>query len=99
MEPDILLHLIAGTRGGPTRLQILSALDSGPLNANQLTTLLKLDYKTVRHHLEVLLENGLISVSEEKKYGELYRISGYASMRLKAFEKIMRRLGGAGRPL
>ncbi len=90
-EPDILLHLIAGTRGGPTRLQILSALDSSPLNANQLTTLLRLDYKTVRHHLEVLLENGLISVSKEKKYGELYHISGYAKERLKAFANVVKK--------
>ncbi len=90
--PDILLHLIAGTRGGPTRLQILSALDSGPLNANQLTTILRLDYKTVRHHLEVLLENGLVRVSKEKKYGELYHITEYASRRVKSFERIMERL-------
>ncbi len=91
-EPDILLHLIAGTRGGPTRLQILSALDGGPLNANQLTTMLGLDYKTVRHHLQVLLENGLVTVSKEKKYGELYHITKYASMKMKAFERIMEKL-------
>jgi len=49
----ILGWLIAGTRGGPTRAKIIGALKKARQNANQLAILLKMDYKTMRHHLEV----------------------------------------------
>ena len=53
----LLGWLIAGTRGGPTRAKMIEALKESPQNANQLATLLKMDYKTMRHHLEVLEKN------------------------------------------
>ena len=53
----ILGWLIAGTRGGPTRAKIIAVLKESPQNANQLATILKMDYKTMRHHLEVLEKN------------------------------------------
>jgi len=89
---NLLWHLIAGTKGGPNRLQILFLLSEGPLNANQLTKDLKLDYKTIKHHLEILVENGLIKVSEEKRYGELYYLTNFARERIKIFEKIWKSL-------
>ena len=88
---NLMWHLIVGTRGGPTRLQILALLSKRPYNANQLTSILKFDYKTVRHHLEVLLENGLVHISK-KRYGELYHLTDYARLKLKAFEKILEEL-------
>lgn len=90
---NILWHLIAGTKGGPNRLQILFLLSSSPYNANQLTKDLKLDYKTVKHHLEILVENGLVNVSKEKKYGELYYLTNFAREKLKIFEKAWEKLG------
>ncbi len=89
---NVLWHLVAGTRGGPTRLQIMAALSERPFNANQLTGMLGLDYKTVRHHLDVLVENGLVTISKEKKYGELYHLTPYAKEKLKAFERIIDKL-------
>jgi len=53
----LLGWLIAGTRGGPTRARIIEALKESPQNANQLATLLKMDYKTMRHHLDVFEKN------------------------------------------
>ena len=88
----LLWHLIVGTKGGPNRLQILFLLSDGPLNANQLTKELKLDYKTVKHHLEILVENGLVKVSNEKKYGELYYLTNYAREKIKVFDKIWKQL-------
>ena len=35
------------------------------MNANKLSTDLKLDYKTVQHHIKILEQNGLI-VSSQK---------------------------------
>ena len=89
---NLLWHLIAGTKGGPNRLQILFLLSDGPLNANRLTKELRLDYKTVKHHLEILVENGLVKVSNEKKYGELYYLTNYAREKIKIFDRIWKQL-------
>jgi len=59
----VLWHVLASSRGGPTRIRILRALDERPRNANQLATDLDLDYTTVRHHLDVLLENRVVERS------------------------------------
>jgi DNA-binding transcriptional ArsR family regulator len=91
-DDSALWYLIAGTRGGPTRLQIMLELLRRPYNANQLTERLGLDYKTVRRHLEVLVESGLITISKEMKYGELYHLSDYARSKVKVFEKILEKI-------
>ncbi len=75
-------HLIAGTRGGPTRLGILLALLEGPLNANQICEIMSMDYKTVRHHLDILEKNHLLEVSKEKKYGEQYALREFVREKL-----------------
>jgi DNA-binding transcriptional ArsR family regulator len=50
----LLGWLIAGTRGGATRAKIIETLKETPQNANQLATLLGMDYRTIRHHIKVL---------------------------------------------
>ena len=65
----LLWYLLGGTRGGPSRVEILKALRERPLNANQLAGVVRLDYKTVEHHLRVLEENGLVTSSEKRAYG------------------------------
>ncbi len=59
--------LFYATRGGPTRLEIVKMLMKRPMNANEIAKSLGLDYKTVRHHLEVLTRHGLL-----EKVGEGY---------------------------
>lgn len=66
-----LWYVLTGTRGGTNRVRILSALEQQPRNANQLAEALDLDYKTVRHHLDVLLENDILKKSGEE-YGAVY---------------------------
>lgn len=67
----VLWYVLTGTRGGPNRLRILRALREQPQNANQLAEDLKLDYKTVRHHLDVLVENNILKNSGDD-YGAVY---------------------------
>ncbi|WP_123537802.1 ArsR/SmtB family transcription factor [Halosimplex salinum] len=66
-----LWHVLAGTRGGPNRARIIRALRERPRNANQLADALDLDYKTVRHHLDVLREKDLVRRSGDE-YGAIY---------------------------
>lgn len=56
----VLRYVLTGTRGGENRVRILQAVDEQPLNANQLAERLELDYTTVRHHLDVLVDNGVL---------------------------------------
>ncbi|PSQ38310.1 ArsR family transcriptional regulator [Halobacteriales archaeon SW_12_71_31] len=67
----VLWYVLTGTRGGENRIRILQALDERPRNANQLAEDLDLDYKTVRHHLDVLTENDVVSKSGDD-YGAVY---------------------------
>jgi predicted ArsR family transcriptional regulator len=67
----VLWQVLAGTRGGPNRARLLRAVEERPRNANQLAGALDLDYKTVRHHLEVLEENDVVE-SSDYDYGAVY---------------------------
>jgi DNA-binding transcriptional ArsR family regulator len=88
----LLGWLIAGTRGGPTRAKIIETLKDEPQNANQLATALKMDYKTMRHHLEVLEKNRIVS-SIGDGYGETYFLSQVMEDNYVLFEEIVKRIG------
>jgi len=87
----LLGWLIAGTRGGPTRARIVEILKETPQNANHLATSMKLDYKTVRHHLTVLEKNRIIS-SIGDKYGATYFLSQMMEENYVLFEEILNKL-------
>jgi DNA-binding transcriptional ArsR family regulator len=70
----VIWWLIVGTKGGVNRARILRALRERPYNANQLSDVLGLDYKTVRHHLKVLLDNKVITEAGGG-YGMVYFLS------------------------
>ena len=68
---SVLWQTLAGTRGGPNRARILRALDERPRNANKLAEEFELAYNTVRYHLDVLEDNGVITASGAE-YGAVY---------------------------
>ncbi len=67
----VLWWLIGSTRGGRNRFRIVRALDDQPMNTNQLSKELDLNYKTVAHHLDRLVEHGVL-LSNSEDYGTLY---------------------------
>lgn len=88
----LLWWLIAGSVGGMNRGRIINILKERPYNANQLTEQLGLDYKTVRHHLEMLEKNGLI-IPIGDGYGKMYCLSPLLEENLPIFEEIWVRIG------
>jgi PAS domain S-box-containing protein len=64
-QRKLLCHLIEGTRGGKTRALILKHLTGKSYNAHQLTKALNMYYKTIRHHLDVLIKNGIITKDDD----------------------------------
>jgi DNA-binding transcriptional ArsR family regulator len=74
MNKVFLWWLIAGSKGGENRARIILELNNRPYNANKLAQKLSLDYKTIRHHIDVLNENNLVKSTGET-YGALYFLS------------------------
>jgi len=73
-QKKLLCHLIEGTRGGKTRALILRHLTEKSYNAHQLAKALNMDYKTIRHHLKVLVKSGMITRGKDE-YSGLYFIA------------------------
>lgn len=88
----LLQWLIAGSRGGANRARIIRALREEPRNANQLTGVLDVDYRTIRHHLDVLEKNGIIT-SMGERYGLMYFLSSEMEENYPVFEEIWNRFG------
>jgi DNA-binding transcriptional ArsR family regulator len=84
----VLWYVLAGTRGGTNRARILTALRERPRNANQLAEDLDLDYKTVRHHLDVLTDNGVLESSGDD-YGAVYLLTNRAEHNWDTIESII----------
>ncbi len=89
----LLWSMIVSTRGGINRAKIIKFLVESPSNANQVSVQLKLDYKTVIHHLTVLKKNSLIVTDDEDSYGATYFISPLMEKNYSAFKEIMDRIG------
>jgi DNA-binding transcriptional ArsR family regulator len=87
----VLWQTLAGTRGGPNRARILRALDDRPRNANQLSEDLDLAYNTIRHHLDVLEDNGVIT-SSDADYGTIYLPSDRARAHWDTVETVLAKL-------
>ena len=89
----LLWYLFAGTRGGPSRAEIIKAIQNRPSNANQLSQILRVDYKTIQHHVRVLEENGLIVPSDRGTYGAVLFLTPKMEEALPILDEIWSRIG------
>ncbi len=85
---QLLWYLIAGTRGGANRARIIEAIRGRPYNAHQLGEALGLDYRTVRHHLELLERNGLLTRPAGDAYAAPYFLSAILDANYTDFEEV-----------
>lgn len=88
---QILWWLIAGSKGGINRARIILSLNKRPYNANQLTQMFNLDYKTVRHHLDVLKKHQVIRSTGEG-YGTMYFLSDTMKAKYEDFVEIWKQI-------
>jgi DNA-binding transcriptional ArsR family regulator len=84
----VLWYVLASSRGGPTRVRIVRALDERPRNANQLAEALEYDYTTIRHHLDVLLDNNVVRRAGDD-YGAVYLFTEQATANWETVEEIL----------
>ena len=64
MSIQVTFHALSD----PTRRAILSLLQSGPLNAQQIVDRFDITNATVSHHLSILKKAGLIIDDKQGKY-------------------------------
>jgi DNA-binding transcriptional ArsR family regulator len=74
----IMVYIFVGSRGGYNRVRIVELLRTAPMNPNQISEKLGLDYKTVQHHLRLLEENGVIVPNAKGTYGAMFFLTPYA---------------------
>ena len=84
----VLWYVLASSRGGPSRVRIVRALQERPRNANQLATALDLDYTTIRHHLEVLKKNNIVDRTDNE-YAAVYLFTDQVESNWETVEKIL----------
>ena len=87
----LLLYLFTGTKGGFTRLKIIMNLAEIPMNTNQLSKELGLDYKAIQHHMKVLEKNNLIA-SIGEKYGAIFHLSNFLEINIRALDEVIDKL-------
>jgi DNA-binding transcriptional ArsR family regulator len=54
--------------GDPVRLQIVRALQSGPMSVSDLVLLLELEMANVSHHLRVLFHADIVTTERDGKF-------------------------------
>ena len=87
----LLWHLLGGARGGENRAKIMNELHKRPSNLNQLSVKLKLEYRVIQHHIEVLRKNSMV-VSEGERYGMTYFLSPFLEAHYDILEGICKKL-------
>ncbi len=88
----LLWWMLAGSSGGLNRGRIITLLRGRPYNAHQVARELRLDYKTVRHHIDVLLENQLLTARGDG-YGRMFFLSPMLETNFPLFEEIWGEIG------
>jgi len=79
--------VFAGSKGCFNRVKIVLKLKHTPLNTNQLSELLKLDYKVIERHLEVLEKNNLVT-KVGIRYSVTYFLSPLLESNLNLFNEV-----------
>lgn len=77
------------------RARIINLLHSRPYNANQLASLLDLDYKTVRHHIDFLMKHDVL-VQQGEGYGSVFFLSSEIDANFEQFQEIWEQIGKSG---
>ncbi|MEF8812309.1 MAG: winged helix-turn-helix domain-containing protein [Halovenus sp.] len=88
-----LWYLIAGSRGGENRARIIRLLDEQPRNANKLAEELGVEYNTIRHHLETLVDHNVVEAGGSE-YGEMYFLTDQFEANRGLFEQITENMDG-----
>jgi len=94
---NLFWFLFVGTRGGNTRVRIITQLRNKPSNKNQIAKDLGMDYKGVEHHMKTLETSNLVT-KVGGKYGATYFVSSLFEEGQEVFDEIVTKLKKVGGP-
>ena len=83
----LLWSTFAGSKGCINRVKIISQLKKMPLNTNQLSKQLGLDYKVIERHLEILEKHELV-IKVGNRYGSTFFLSSLLENNLNLFDEV-----------
>jgi len=83
----LLWSVFAGSKGCINRVKIVLKIKHTPLNTNQISELLGLDYKVVERHLEILDKNNLVT-KVGNRYSVTYFLSPLLESHLNLFDEV-----------
>ncbi len=86
-----LSYLMLGQQGGENRIKILEKLKERSYNLNQLSNELDLNYRTIKHHIDRLMEYDLIQESGQG-YGKVYDLSSKLDENYEMLEEMKKKL-------
>jgi DNA-binding transcriptional ArsR family regulator len=86
-----LRFLLEGSKGGGNRIKILDLIRKKPYNLNQLSTKLKLNYRTIRHHVDVLLKEELVFAESNGRYGSVFFPSAFLESNIDVYNSVVGR--------
>ncbi len=84
----LIWWLLIATRGGKNRCQIIKLLKEKPMNINQLSEKLNLNYRTIRHHIKILFDNRIL-IKKGDGYGSIYFLAPYYVKNYKIIEDVL----------
>ena len=88
---ELFSSVFTGMSGRYTRMRIICAITENPLNTQELARKLGLDYKTIKHNIEVLEKNSLITRHGEG-YGDVFFPSDLISSNLPTLYSVIRKV-------
>ena len=83
----LLWSTFAGSKGCINRVKIVSQLRKTPFNTNQLSKQLRLDYKVIERHLEILEKHELV-IKVGNRYGSTFFLSSLLESNLNLFDEV-----------
>ena len=88
----LLWWIFISTRGGEMRIKVMKSLMESPKNAYGLSCSLGVNYRTIEHHMKVLLSNNFVVV-QGQGYGKVYFPSPTLVNNIKTFQETLTAAG------
>jgi predicted transcriptional regulator len=89
----LFYYLFLYSRGGALRSRIVLMLRERPMNKNELSNVLNVNYRTVEHHLSVLIKNNVVE-GDFRRYNSLFYIIEGMKEYIEASFRALQSIGG-----